>query len=169
MHRPLPQCRQPPRLEVDRPEHDQLGHHSRDDREQAVHRLQDQWGVAHQALIAFRIPQRRNIARFNNFKRISRCRWSNFLYRVHVEKQEIPYHDEGYRGQYPGIVFRIPSAELMGRCCRHYLRLMGVGRERFCPSAILFKERQIALRHRLESRRHPIAVREYRQYQNTVD
>lgn len=56
MHRPLPQCRQPPRLEVDRPEHDQLGHHSRDDREQAVHRLQDQWGVAHQALIAFRIP-----------------------------------------------------------------------------------------------------------------
>lgn len=56
VHRPLPQCRQPPRLEVDRPEHDQLGHHSRDDREQAVHRLQDQWGVAHQALIAFRIP-----------------------------------------------------------------------------------------------------------------
>lgn len=67
------------------------------------------------------------------------------------------------------VAFRIPSVELLGRRCLHYLRLMGVGREHFCPSAILFKERQIALRHHLESRRHPIAVRGYRQYQNTVD
>lgn len=74
---------------------------------------------------AFRIPQRRRVAWFNNFKRISRCRWSNFLYRVQVEKQEIHHQDECYRGQHPGIAFRMPENEDRKRrrrkasFCRH--------------------------------------------------
>lgn len=66
------------------------------------------------------------------------------------------------------IAFRIPSVDLLWRRYLHNLRLVGIGRGHFYPSAILFKGREIALRHHLESRRHQIAVRDYRQCQNTV-
>lgn len=89
-----------------------------------------------------------------------RCVWPGRFFYVYLRAvMGVPYR----------VAFRIPSVEFLGRRCLRYLRLVGVGRGHLYPSAILFKGRQIALRHYLESRRHQIAVRGYRQCQNTVD
>ena len=79
-----------------------------------------------------------------------RCVWtSRFPYVYQGADVGVPYR----------VAFRIPSSELLGRRYRHYLRLVGVRRGHLYPNAILFKGRQIALRHHIESRRHPITVR----------